>query len=677
MALQANIVLDLSKTRTVNPKITLRQSDQNYPSIKVNITENGDAFNATGWTAAFEGTTPSGLFFIHDSDHFTDSDPARGEFTYTPPLQISSEIGTYSQAYFVFERDVDGQRERTTTADFKLIIIEQSDINKPAADDYVSQWQDADVIARSYAADMDAAAQEFYDHVSEHQDALDARITQANADLQDVLTSDNTYTGNNTHNGTETFAGDVNMASLSVAAPIEGSVATRIMNWTGGMAKILAASDRLPYTGTWWVSGAQATADALLPTNAAGFMQLEVHQTSSTNWSVLATYTEVHATGTLYQYTATFGTGTTSSNITWSRIADTTHSVQTTGNQSVADVKTFTGASTNIKGTLELGGTASGTIDIHGAGDASDYTHRITEEADGLSVTGSGTSHKLLSQRVLNATAVNFDAITISGEYVITRATTLTNGPANVTSPFVGLLNVAGGAAIESQVLYDSTTGHMYIRTGLAGKMTPWRDLTSGGAGGVTNWQANMDVLANQLIRVGLLGNPRTGKLVSAIFRSVVDQNTGTQFPAANSDTGVAGKWELINMDSYTYDPGGIAFPYGFTMNMNRVGDTVYVYPDSALTSSIPSGSRFVTAQETVPVGLRPPTTAGTSSTSGLTIGIVDEDGADRVDFHFDNNGTIHITSLNGFPSKNYLRGSSVVYRTPNNMIWAAGVPTN
>lgn len=655
MALAQEVVLDLNKKRTVNPKITLRQSDANYPSIEVTITENGEAFNATGWNAAFEGMTPSGLYFIHDSDHFTSSDPVRGKFTYTPPLQISSEIGTYALSYFVFEKDdteTGGPvRRRTTTADFKLVITEQADINKPAADDYVSQWQAADVIARSYAADMDAAAQKFYDHVNEHQDALDVRINDANASLQTVLGSNNTYTGNNTFNGTSTFAGAASMESLTVSQPILGSIATRVATFTD-FNTVAAAMET--YQGEWAIA---STAVANGPAGNLTDAYVKIAKGTGVDNGVI----EVTKFHDELSYTGYVSAGA----ITWVQVADTIHSVQTTGDQTVGGNKTFT-EEIQTPGFVLGGNThiTSGVIDVK----ASD----IVVNGDAV---GEVIPTKVLNQKVLNATTINFNTQLTSGEYLIPSATNLQNGPVGVTSPFIGVLNVTGGVAFVTQTLYDTTTGHQFVRTAIGTKFTPWRDLLSGAAGGVVNWQPNMDVLKNQLVRVGSLGNPRTGKITNGIFRSIIDQNTGTTFPAADTVTGVGGKWELTNKDAYTYDVGGVAFPYGFTMILTRIGNIIFPYPNGAFTSPVPSNSRFFKAKETVPLGLR--IINRLSVNSGVSIPVTDEDGGDGVTFIINNNGQIFITSLTGFPANNYLRGPSTPYETGDAMIWAAGVPLN
>lgn len=233
MALQANITLDLNKKNTTNPRVTLRQSDQNYPSITVQVTENGQPFNGTGWEAAFEGMT-SGGFFVHDSSHFDKSStPATGTYTYVPPLQVSSDIGSFELAYFVFEK-AGSPKQRTTTANFRFDIIEQADIDADVADDYVSTWQSADEKMKALQKEMEDAAAAYkkivdgyvndfngkVDKINGDITAAEKRITdmvnEANTALQNILKSNNTFTGTNTFNETVTVKSPVNARNIEL-----------------------------------------------------------------------------------------------------------------------------------------------------------------------------------------------------------------------------------------------------------------------------------------------------------------------------------------------------------------------------------------------------------------------------------------------------------------------------
>ncbi|TYC50747.1 collagen-like protein [Weissella muntiaci] len=190
----------------------------------------------------------------------------------------------------------------------------------------------------------------------------------------------------------------------------------------------------------------------------------------------------------------------------------------------------------------------------------------------------------------------------------------------------------------------------------------------------IVDWAPNTQYLVNQLVRVPSLGNPRTGQLKGAIFRSVVTQTSDAQFPSANSLSGVDGKWELLNKDAYLYDTGGIAFPYGLTVNLIRKGNIVFIYGDSSFKSTVPDNRKFELAQEKMPLGLRVEQFG--ASTSGVLIKFTDEDGTDGVDFQINPDGTIHTTSITGFPANNYVRAVAGSYGTGDAMIWPAGVPT-
>lgn len=192
---------------------------------------------------------------------------------------------------------------------------------------------------------------------------------------------------------------------------------------------------------------------------------------------------------------------------------------------------------------------------------------------------------------------------------------------------------------------------------------------------GVTQWYPNMHVYKYQLITFKSLGTAKTGLLTNPIFMSLIDQTTGTTFPAADSIDGVSGKWKLINLDSYTYNIGDMAMPYGGKVNPVRRGNNVNAYWDSAFTSVLPSNLMHSLGTEKWQLGLRPEWFKGSGNNATVRLKLQDTDGNDGVQFQIANDGTIWITTTTGFPVNNVLIGD-VSFNTDDAMIWSAGVPT-
>lgn len=263
------------------------------------------------------------------------------------------------------------------------------------------------------------------------------------------------------------------------------------------------------------------------------------------------------------------------------------------------------------------------------------------------------------------------DMVKYSGGFSV-AGVTIDNAP--FSNPWYAGQVIVGTSEKTGAIVAYYFGGGMKVTAVSDGKIVGWRELATTDNAGLIDWQPNMDVKKGQLVTFKSLGTAKTGLLTFPIFMSLIDQNTGSSFPAADSLMGVSGKWRLTNKDAYSYDIGQVNFPYGFGMQLTRIGNMVIPYPNGRMTANVPSNTRMELAQEQVPVGLRIINRLGDNS--GVTLRVVDEDGSDYVDYLISNNGKIYTTSLNGFPSGNYLRGFSTPYETGDSMIWIAGVPT-
>ena len=550
MALQANIILDLNKKNTTNPRVTLRQSDQNYPSITVQVTENGQPFNGTGWEAAFEGMT-SGGFFVHDSSHFDKSStPATGTYTYVPPLQVSSDIGSFELAYFVFEK-AGSPKQRTTTANFRFDIIEQADIDADVADDYVSTWQSADEKMKALQKEMEDAAaaykkivdgyvNEFNGKVAKINGditAAEKRITDmvnnANAALQNILKSNNTFTGTNTFNN-QVFINDtatIHQIELMNAAPyIDFHAKNSTADYTSrlidageglyanpmipaGMPNSLViheATDENPlnvdtmiggipalpglnYNATVRIAGGAKPLTGILPTNNGTWSILENIPQSGSN--ALQRFTDT-LTGKIYTRTIDGSKWQA-----WHAVAKDDLVVHNTGNERVSGNKTFNNQvfinDTATIHQIELMNAAP-YIDFHGLNTTDDFTSRLLDKGTGLlAISNLESSHiqDLSIHLGTDEKPINVDTLVggvpalegnpgIHARVVFGGGSngiqgTLPSGAGNMTYSI--LENMGGNYnSVRAQRWTDFTTNRTYTRTfsgGGGGSWSAWKTL--------------------------------------------------------------------------------------------------------------------------------------------------------------------------------------------------------
>lgn len=506
MALQANITLDLNKKNTTSPRVQLRQSDQNYPSITVQVTENGQPFNGTTWEAAFEGMTSSGKF-IHDNSHFDKSTtPATGTYTYVPPLQVSSDVGAFELAYLVFEK-AGSPKQRTTTANFRFNIIEQADINAGAAKDYVSTWQSADAKMKALQKSMEAAAAAYKGTVDTYVKDFGTKVTKINGDivaaetritnmvnsanknLQNVLTSNNTFTGENTFNNSVTINNSANLIQdLSIHVGTRANP-VNVDNMTGGEpalkgnpgihVKIIFGDGGTPkpYTGT------------LPNTNDLAYSILE--NMGGTTGSVRAQRWTSFTSNRIY--TRTFS-GNPAKWSTWKQLAHDDELVHNTGNEIVNGVKTF--VNPVWAPAMEIGNiNQNPIIDFHTMEDpSSDYRYRITGTTQkGLYTHDQDTTLKnsLTMVAASDANPLNIDTMVGGVPNLSGNTMTVTAVAQGGVNPFTGTLpaGLTNWVALEhtfvgpynaTQRLIDTNTGLTFIRVLNKSKWAAWRAMNSG-----------------------------------------------------------------------------------------------------------------------------------------------------------------------------------------------------
>lgn len=544
MALQANITLDLNKKNTTSPRVQLRQSDQNYPSITVQVTENGQPFNGTTWEAAFEGMTSSGKF-IHDNSHFDKSTtPATGTYTYVPPLQVSSDVGAFELAYLVFEK-AGSPKQRTSTANFRFNIIEQADINADVAKDYVSTWQSADAkmkalqksmedAAAAYKGTVDAYVKDFGTNVNNiNRDiaAAETRITNmvnaANNNLQNVLTSNNTFTGENTFNKTVRINTSAYIRQLELSGTPNPFIdfhgmdtlddyTTRFLDSGLGLIattregrhtdlSIHIANDANPVNVDTMVGGAPNLGRAgdihTIVVSGGGTKNLTGTFPAGTKmpYSVLENIPGT-SSATSYQRWTDFASNKTyirsySGNpakwSAWKQLAYDDEVVHNTGNETIAGNKTFSGK-TNLADAsihqIELEGVDFPLIDFHAKKSTTDYTTRLIDSGQGLRAIADGAPDASITMHIgTDATPVNIDTMTggtpgLGGVAVTAKVAFRGTNPITGTLPvgitkYVVLEHIAISANNALQRLTDTNTGLTFNRVMSGGKWVAWNQL--------------------------------------------------------------------------------------------------------------------------------------------------------------------------------------------------------
>ena len=132
----ANMIfnLDLNKNNAINPIIFGRLTDGNLRKITVNITNEGEPIDLTGWVIRFEGVT-GGQAKVFDVLGVNILDAKNGKFEYTFSKTAFSASGAYTTAYFAIEKD----NMRETTNDIRIIVENVADLDAKDAETVVTE----------------------------------------------------------------------------------------------------------------------------------------------------------------------------------------------------------------------------------------------------------------------------------------------------------------------------------------------------------------------------------------------------------------------------------------------------------------------------------------------------------------------------------------------------------
>lgn len=187
----------------------------------------------------------------------------------------------------------------------------------------------------------------------------------------------------------------------------------------------------------------------------------------------------------------------------------------------------------------------------------------------------------------------------------------------------------------------------------------------------VTQWYPNMHVYKYQLITFKSLGTTTTGILTNPVFMSMIDQNTGTTFPAADSLEGVSGKWKLMNPDAYAIQYTAAFYAISSTstnkgMFVKRIGNRVFAYMNPA-TKEIGGDYGFENAK--LPAVFAPLKLSEINSSA--TYIRLEQPGTDSSALLIWDGGSLQ--TKGSYPNGSLYSGE---YTTNAAMVWAGGVPT-
>ena len=174
--------LDLNKRNIINPIIFGRLTDGNLRKITVNITNEGEPVDLTGWVIRFEGTT-GGHAKVFDVLGVHLLDAKNGKFEYTFSKTAFSASGAYRQAYFAIEKD----NMRETTNDIKIVVENVADLDAQDAETIVTELNKTITLINERYAELNGRVGGYADDIAELENWLVSRKTE----IENIIKSAN------------------------------------------------------------------------------------------------------------------------------------------------------------------------------------------------------------------------------------------------------------------------------------------------------------------------------------------------------------------------------------------------------------------------------------------------------------------------------------------------------
>ena len=184
----ANMIfnLDLNKNNAINPIIFGRLTDGNLRKITVNITNEGEPIDLTGWTIRFEGTT-GGHAKIFAVLGVNILDALNGKFEYTFSKTAFSATGSYKNAYFVIEKG----NMRETTNDIKIIVEKVADIDAKEAETVVTELNKTITLINSKYNELNSRVSVYESDILDLENWLDEQKAEINTIISTAETTFN------------------------------------------------------------------------------------------------------------------------------------------------------------------------------------------------------------------------------------------------------------------------------------------------------------------------------------------------------------------------------------------------------------------------------------------------------------------------------------------------------
>ena len=180
----ANMIfnLDLNKNNAINPIIFGRLTDGNLRKITVNITNEGEPIDLTGWVIRFEGVT-GGQAKVFDVLGVNILDAKNGKFEYTFSKTAFSASGAYKSAYFAIEKD----NMRETTNDIKIIVENVADLDAKDAETVVTELNKTITLINQRYAELNSRVDIYEDDIA----SLEGWLLGKKTEIENIIESAN------------------------------------------------------------------------------------------------------------------------------------------------------------------------------------------------------------------------------------------------------------------------------------------------------------------------------------------------------------------------------------------------------------------------------------------------------------------------------------------------------
>lgn len=167
--------LDLNKNNAINPIIFGRLTDGNLRKITVNITNEGEPIDLSGFKVTFEGIS-GGKTKVFDSLGVNLLDAQNGKFEYKFSKVAFSSTGAYKTAYFSIEKD--GTRE--TTNDIKIVVNTVADINADDAETAITELNKTIALINQKYSELNGRVGVYENDVENLENFMNSKKTEIN-----------------------------------------------------------------------------------------------------------------------------------------------------------------------------------------------------------------------------------------------------------------------------------------------------------------------------------------------------------------------------------------------------------------------------------------------------------------------------------------------------------------